>query len=135
MFFLFSRLQSPVLSSSALLTRLLRTNAPQSPLPIAPPIKALETPEQTAEARTWLSAFRNHSIPRNLVELSFSRSSGPGGQVERTPYTHTISSLPPPLVIQLLIKVGSRTLTRSIPKRVCDVHSTSSGSLNGHIAT
>jgi len=49
-------------------------------LPAAPPIKALDTPAQTAEAQSWLTAFRTQSIPRSLVELSFSRSSGPGGQ-------------------------------------------------------
>lgn len=36
--------------------------------------------EEHAAARTWLSKFRIHSIPRKLCEITFSRSSGPGGQ-------------------------------------------------------
>ncbi|KAJ6020690.1 hypothetical protein N7540_006194 [Penicillium herquei] len=31
-------------------------------------------------ARTWLKTFNSKSIPRQIGELSFSRSSGPGGQ-------------------------------------------------------
>ena len=31
-------------------------------------------------ARLWLSTFGSKTIPRNLCEISFSRSSGPGGQ-------------------------------------------------------
>ena len=33
-----------------------------------------------AAARKWLSKFSIHTIPRNLCEVTFSRSSGPGGQ-------------------------------------------------------
>ncbi|KAL1975616.1 hypothetical protein VTN31DRAFT_4008 [Thermomyces dupontii] len=32
------------------------------------------------EAREWLAGFSPKSIPRNICEISFSRSSGPGGQ-------------------------------------------------------
>jgi hypothetical protein len=50
-------------------------------LPAAPRIAALVTPEDTAEARSWMSKFKEETIPRGSVELTFSRSSGPGGQV------------------------------------------------------
>lgn len=61
-------------------SRLLHSFTPGH-LSSAPVFASLENSVQTAEARDWLSAFRAQSIPRNLVELSFSRSSGPGGQV------------------------------------------------------
>lgn len=32
------------------------------------------------EARRWLRQFHVNTIPRTLCEISFSRSSGPGGQ-------------------------------------------------------
>jgi len=31
-------------------------------------------------ARQWLKSFDSHTIPRHLGQISFSRSSGPGGQ-------------------------------------------------------
>ncbi|KAF9460362.1 hypothetical protein BDZ94DRAFT_1300001 [Collybia nuda] len=49
-------------------------------LSAAPRIVALVTPEDTAQARSWVSKFKEETIPRGSVELSFSRSSGPGGQ-------------------------------------------------------
>ncbi|KAJ7593727.1 RF-1 domain-containing protein [Mycena floridula] len=51
-----------------------------SSLPIPPPIPILDSPEATQQARQWISAFRTQAIPKTHVELSFSRSSGPGGQ-------------------------------------------------------
>ena len=36
--------------------------------------------EDHKEARTWLARFNAHTIPKNICEVSFSRSSGPGGQ-------------------------------------------------------
>ena len=50
-------------------------------LPIPPHISALESPEDATEARAWLARFKKQSIPKGLVEMTFSRSSGPGGQV------------------------------------------------------
>ena len=32
------------------------------------------------EARTWLARFNANTIPKNICEVTFSRSSGPGGQ-------------------------------------------------------
>ncbi len=50
-------------------------------LPIPPSISVLETPQDSTQARSWLSEFKTITLPRSVVELSFSRSSGPGGQV------------------------------------------------------
>lgn len=36
--------------------------------------------EDHKEARAWLSRFNAHTIPKNICEVTFSRSSGPGGQ-------------------------------------------------------
>ncbi|KAI0044285.1 hypothetical protein FA95DRAFT_1497345 [Auriscalpium vulgare] len=49
-------------------------------LPLPPALTRLENSEDTKTARDWLARFRAASIPKDLVELSFSRSSGPGGQ-------------------------------------------------------
>lgn len=46
-----------------------------------PPLKSLDTPEHMQLARAWIDSFQHVKVSRNLVELSFSRSSGPGGQV------------------------------------------------------
>jgi peptidyl-tRNA hydrolase ICT1 len=35
---------------------------------------------ELSKARDWLSTFNINSIPRNICAISFSRSSGPGGQ-------------------------------------------------------
>ncbi|KAJ3555344.1 hypothetical protein NM688_g2627 [Phlebia brevispora] len=48
--------------------------------PPPPNLTILETPEQNAQARVWIEQFKSHTIPRELVDLAFSRSSGPGGQ-------------------------------------------------------
>lgn len=32
------------------------------------------------EARTWLARFHVNTIPKNICDVTFSRSSGPGGQ-------------------------------------------------------
>ncbi|KAJ8072122.1 hypothetical protein PM082_015680 [Marasmius tenuissimus] len=68
-------------------TRLpLLSRAYSQQLPIPPNIPLLESPEHSAKARAWITQFqRIPSIPRKLVQLSFSASSGPGGQhVNRT---------------------------------------------------
>ncbi|KAJ3792776.1 RF-1 domain-containing protein [Lentinula aff. detonsa] len=49
-------------------------------LPTPPSIAVLEGPADWAEARKWASQFKVERIPKTLVELTFSRSSGPGGQ-------------------------------------------------------
>ncbi|KAI0359935.1 hypothetical protein OH77DRAFT_881759 [Trametes cingulata] len=49
-------------------------------LPIPPQIPTIKDGSQSAEARAWIERFKNREIPRSAVELTFSRSSGPGGQ-------------------------------------------------------
>ncbi|KAI0368622.1 hypothetical protein BV20DRAFT_1083326 [Pilatotrama ljubarskyi] len=49
-------------------------------IPTPPPIPAIQDASQSAEARDWIQRFKSREIPRNAVDLSFSRSSGPGGQ-------------------------------------------------------
>ena len=36
--------------------------------------------ESHREARTWLAKYNANTIPKNICEVTFSRSSGPGGQ-------------------------------------------------------
>ena len=50
-------------------------------LPTPPPLSSLETSKDAAAARDWLMRFRACPIPRAAVDITFSRSSGPGGQV------------------------------------------------------
>ena len=50
-------------------------------LPTPPPLSNLETSKEAAAARDWLVRFRGCPIPRAAVDIAFSRSSGPGGQV------------------------------------------------------
>jgi len=67
-------------ASAALRLRVFHAGASRLSLPIPPALFSLETKADTAGAREWLNAFRNVTVPRNLVDLSFARSSGPGGQ-------------------------------------------------------
>lgn len=54
-----------------------------STLPSPPLVSSLTTSEHARDARRWLTQFREAgTVPKHLVELTFSRSSGPGGQVE-----------------------------------------------------
>ena len=50
-------------------------------LPTPPPLSILATSTDAAAARDWLTRFRGCQIPRAAVDIAFSRSSGPGGQV------------------------------------------------------
>ncbi|EIN09522.1 hypothetical protein PUNSTDRAFT_101371 [Punctularia strigosozonata HHB-11173 SS5] len=50
-------------------------------IPTPPALKVLRTLEDNNKARMWLDRFKASPVlPRELVELTFSRSSGPGGQ-------------------------------------------------------
>ncbi|KAI0688421.1 RF-1 domain-containing protein [Cytidiella melzeri] len=49
-------------------------------LPDPPKLPHLHTPSDNAQARSWIAQFRTQAVPKELVELSFARSSGPGGQ-------------------------------------------------------
>ena len=57
------------------------SSKPNYTLPEPPHIESLETTEDSTQARAWLARFKQEQIPRSLVDLTFSRSSGPGGQV------------------------------------------------------
>lgn len=54
-------------------------------LPTPPKLPSLQTPSDNAAARTWLAHFKTRSVPKEAVELSFARSSGPGGYVPISP--------------------------------------------------
>ncbi|KAG1833252.1 hypothetical protein DFJ58DRAFT_691677, partial [Suillus subalutaceus] len=51
-------------------------------LPVPPLIASLSCAEDQEGAKVWLRVFEDgKTVPKNLVELTFSRSSGHGGQV------------------------------------------------------
>ncbi|KZV81953.1 hypothetical protein EXIGLDRAFT_713611 [Exidia glandulosa HHB12029] len=54
------------------------SSTPAVPLP--PRFRDLTTPDDMHAARAWIDEFRRCQIPKADVELSFARSSGPGGQ-------------------------------------------------------
>ncbi|KAI0032539.1 hypothetical protein K488DRAFT_49693 [Vararia minispora EC-137] len=58
--------------------RRLHTNS--GDLPIPPYLPILETPQDWRAARDWLELFQRSKILKRHVEITFSRSSGPGGQ-------------------------------------------------------
>ena len=49
-----------------------------------PSLPQLKSSKDMETARSWIEEFKRVVIPRDAVELSFSRSSGPGGQVRCT---------------------------------------------------
>jgi len=55
-------------------------NEGSRPIPLPPQLASLESVQETALARAWIGQFRSLDIPKSSVQLSFSRSSGPGGQ-------------------------------------------------------
>lgn len=57
---------------------------PKSSLPAPPLLEEINSSEEMSQARTWAEKFRAAAVPRETVQLSFSRSSGPGGQVRYT---------------------------------------------------
>jgi len=63
--------------------RCIQTTGVVQGLPKPPALLKLTNEQENSEAMDWVTKFTASStpIPRNLVELSFSRSSGPGGQV------------------------------------------------------
>ncbi|KAK7062083.1 RF-PROK-I domain-containing protein [Favolaschia claudopus] len=57
------------------------TSGGNKDIPAPPQLTTVESAQETALARTWISQFRAlGGIPKSAVQLSFSRSSGPGGQ-------------------------------------------------------
>ncbi|GAA5824152.1 hypothetical protein JCM11251_001542 [Rhodosporidiobolus azoricus] len=70
-----------------------------SSLPRPPPLAALKTQEDMHHAKQWIGAFERVSAeewPKHLVETSFSRSSGPGGQHVNRTFSKAIVRLPLP---------------------------------------
>ncbi|CAH1760627.1 2608_t:CDS:2, partial [Entrophospora sp. SA101] len=43
-------------------------------------ISSLDTPQDIEKAERWIKNFTREKIPREMLEISFARSSGPGGQ-------------------------------------------------------
>lgn len=62
-------------------------------LPTPPPLSVLITSKDVAAARDWLKSFGECSIPRAAVDITFSRSSGPGGQVCPHSFAHVACSV------------------------------------------
>ena len=62
-------------------------------LPVAPQLASVSSPEDANEARLWISRFKSQPIMRELVEMSFSRSSGPGGQVREAMSLYLVQRL------------------------------------------
>lgn len=60
-----------------------------STVPTPPALKTLVSPEDMDEARRWVERFERTGVPKSLVEVTFSRSSGPGGQVRCWNYSLT----------------------------------------------
>lgn len=72
--------------------RVFHANAPVLSLPGPPALSHLENKASIVSALEWLNAFRNAKVPRQLVELSFARSSGPGGQVPASLFQSVVTA-------------------------------------------
>ncbi|KAI0722453.1 RF-1 domain-containing protein [Fomitopsis betulina] len=55
-------------------------HAHTGPLLHPPQLSILKNASDNAKAREWIDQFQLNDIPQDIVQLSFSRSSGPGGQ-------------------------------------------------------
>ncbi|KAH9832988.1 RF-1 domain-containing protein [Rhodofomes roseus] len=62
------------------LALILARHAHSGTLPPPPQLFKLENASDSATARAWIDKFKAQEIPKSLVEFTFSRSSGPGGQ-------------------------------------------------------
>jgi peptidyl-tRNA hydrolase ICT1 len=49
-------------------------------LPVLHQLRYFTTRSDVQVARDWLTGLNRQTIPRHICEVSFSRSSGPGGQ-------------------------------------------------------
>lgn len=68
--------------------------------------------EDLTAARKWLSNLNPDTIPRNLCEITFSRSSGPGGQNVNK---YVLTSPPKPPSNQSLTVPSTQSLLKSHP--------------------
>ena len=76
-----------------------------------PSIPKLETTEENSQARQWITKFRTIDIPKGDVEFTYSRSSGPGGQVCSIPVFEVLRSRPKRSV-QNVNKVNTKATLR-----------------------
>ncbi|KJA20543.1 hypothetical protein HYPSUDRAFT_142114 [Hypholoma sublateritium FD-334 SS-4] len=69
-------------------------NPTPPPLPTPPAFSELHTEQENAAASAWVKAFSEvpTGISRDMVELSFSRSSGPGGQARLTSNVNKVNT-------------------------------------------
>lgn len=51
-----------------------------STFPLPPNFAELTSVSDTRQAREWIASFKGSEIPKEFVDWSFARSSGPGGQ-------------------------------------------------------
>ncbi|KAI9861494.1 MAG: hypothetical protein M1824_002386 [Vezdaea acicularis] len=74
-------LQTTLALRRTIFQQILRTYSSQSKIQIPGKIAgAAAREEDVAAARSWVAQFEPNSIPRSICSVSFSRSSGPGGQ-------------------------------------------------------
>lgn len=64
--------------------------APRVPIPLPPALSELTTDDDNKAARNWADRFKAISLPRSVVELTFARSPGPGGQVWSLPLRNKV---------------------------------------------
>ncbi|OJD18545.1 hypothetical protein AJ78_01461 [Emergomyces pasteurianus Ep9510] len=60
------------------------------------------TDEELGEARIWLSQLTPRTIPRNIGDISYSRSSGPGGQNVNKVNSKATLKIPLPSILRLV---------------------------------
>lgn len=78
---LYWRSSPPIVDGHQLLSRRASTLGSWPGLRLPPKLVALTTASENDAAREWITHFTKQSIPKSAVELTYSRSSGPGGQV------------------------------------------------------
>ena len=99
-----------LLCTSRACQRAVKSAREASSLPRAPPLRSLDTSNDNRDARKWIDSFREAKLGREDVQLSFARSSGPGGSVL---YSSCLSmKLSVSLSSQNVNKVNSKAVVR-----------------------
>ena len=78
-------------------------------LPSPPSLSSLTTSQETQEARRWIEKFKDTTIPKDVVEFTFSRSSGPGGQVCHAPPK---VSIVPSIVMDIILRLYAQNVNK-----------------------